>query len=105
MSQFCGSFCALSSRSLLTVSLYSAAGADATSAATDRLANAMQLSAAQLSPNRLLIPWGTTRPPLLGRLFLRPDHSMTRGAAIPATCVQETRGRRSAVSRAIVDPM
>jgi len=44
MSQFCGSFCALTSRSLLTVSLYSAAGADATRAASETPARPMQAS-------------------------------------------------------------
>src|ERR1700722_5143582 len=48
MSQFCGSFCALRSRSLLTVGLYSAAGAEATSARTETLAKAAQPSLTRL---------------------------------------------------------
>src|SRR5438477_8196455 len=42
MSQFCGSFCALSRRSLLTVILYCAPSGEAVSAAIDTPANAAQ---------------------------------------------------------------
>src|ERR1043166_10048165 len=59
MSQFCGSFCALINRSLLTVILYCATDRDADSEASDTPANATQAIARSVR-----LRCGMTVPPM-----------------------------------------